>query len=119
MSLRFAGSVRAMSAAMRELNALFATEFDDPESYAAAPPGDAYLARSAGRKPDVIALTPPSDGRLSAGSSPMSSTSSSKSAAKSISTTSPSPRRTAGAGDRHRRLIADLQRLRRAGSAPG
>ena len=30
----------------RELNALFAKEFGDPESYAHAPPGDAYLAET-------------------------------------------------------------------------
>jgi aminoglycoside 3-N-acetyltransferase I len=32
-------------AALRGLNALFAAEFDDPESYTATPPNDAYLTR--------------------------------------------------------------------------
>lgn len=41
--------------AMRALNALFAEAFDDPASYAGAPPGDAELARRLA-KPHVIAL---------------------------------------------------------------
>lgn len=40
---------------MRALNALFAREFDDPESYAANPPDDAYLAEQLSN-PAVIAL---------------------------------------------------------------
>jgi aminoglycoside 3-N-acetyltransferase I len=41
---------------MRELNALFATEFDDAKSYASAPPSDAYLRRILGQN-EVICLT--------------------------------------------------------------
>jgi aminoglycoside 3-N-acetyltransferase I len=40
---------------MRELNALFATEFGDTASYASAPPGNAYLRRILGQH-QVIAL---------------------------------------------------------------
>ena len=40
---------------MRSLNALFAAEFDDPESYSATPPSDDYLAAQLG-KPSVISL---------------------------------------------------------------
>ena len=52
--------------AMRELNALFATEFGDPDSYEAAPPGEAYL-REALDRPEVIALTAAIDGRIAGG----------------------------------------------------
>ena len=52
--------------AMRALNALFATEFEDPNSYEAAPPGDAYLREALGR-PEVIALTAAIDGRFVGG----------------------------------------------------
>ena len=41
--------------AMRDLNALFATLFDDPASYESAKPGDKYLGAILGR-PQVIAL---------------------------------------------------------------
>ncbi len=41
--------------AMRALNLLFASEFDDAESYAANPPDDIYLASQLA-KPSVIAL---------------------------------------------------------------
>ena len=41
--------------AARELNALFAREFDDAESYASKPPSGDYLAQLLA-KPDVIAL---------------------------------------------------------------
>jgi aminoglycoside 3-N-acetyltransferase I len=40
---------------MRDLNALFATEFDDYESYASNRPDDAYLADLLAR-PDVVTL---------------------------------------------------------------
>ena len=42
-------------ALVRELNALFATVFEDPQSYALAPPNDAYLQRVLGRA-ETIAL---------------------------------------------------------------
>ncbi|MDO9487856.1 MAG: AAC(3)-I family aminoglycoside N-acetyltransferase [Sphingomonadaceae bacterium] len=42
-------------AEMRVLNALFAEAFEDPASYAAAPPDDAYLARLLA-EPQVVAL---------------------------------------------------------------
>ncbi|NWG46638.1 MAG: AAC(3)-I family aminoglycoside N-acetyltransferase [Alphaproteobacteria bacterium] len=42
-------------AAMRGVNALFAEAFEDPETYKAAPPDDAYLEAWLG-KPHVIAL---------------------------------------------------------------
>ena len=38
----------------RELNALFATAFDDPESYSSRPPGDAYLQRLLGREGLIV-----------------------------------------------------------------
>jgi len=40
---------------MRQLNALFGSVFDDPDSYASAKPGDDYLRRVLGRD-HVIAL---------------------------------------------------------------
>jgi aminoglycoside 3-N-acetyltransferase I len=40
---------------LRQLNALFAEAFDDPESYTAAPPSDAYV-QGLLAKPHVIAL---------------------------------------------------------------
>ena len=40
---------------MRDLNALFATEFDDAESYASATPSDNYLERVLGRE-QLLAL---------------------------------------------------------------
>ena len=52
--------------AMRALNALFATEFEDANSYEAAPPGEAYLREALGR-PEVIALTAAIDGRIVGG----------------------------------------------------
>ena len=52
--------------AMRTLNALFATEFDDSGSYADAPPSKDYL-RNALSRPDVIALTATLDGRIVGG----------------------------------------------------
>lgn len=39
----------------RSLNALFAVEFSDPESYAASPPSDEYLSAQLG-KPGIISL---------------------------------------------------------------
>ncbi len=42
-------------ARMRELNALFGAVFADPQSYASAPPSDAYLQRILGRA-ETIAL---------------------------------------------------------------
>lgn len=53
-------------AALRQLNALFAAEFDDAESYAARPPSDAYLAGLLA-KPHVIALVAESDGAVTGG----------------------------------------------------
>lgn len=54
-----ATEIRRLGAAdiarLRELNALFAAAFEDPASYAAAPPDDAYLARLLS-KPQVVAL---------------------------------------------------------------
>ena len=41
--------------ALREMNRLFGEVFEDPRSYASAPPTDAYLERLAGRD-DFIAL---------------------------------------------------------------
>ncbi len=51
---------------MRALNALFASEFDDPESYAANPPDDAYLT-SRLSNPAVIALVAEEAGEVIAG----------------------------------------------------
>jgi len=42
--------------AMRQLLAMFAEAFDDPESYASHPPSDAYLEAFLGRA-DVVVLT--------------------------------------------------------------
>ena len=42
-------------ARMRELNALFGAVFEDPQSYASAPPSDAYLQSMLGRA-EIIAL---------------------------------------------------------------
>jgi aminoglycoside 3-N-acetyltransferase I len=39
---------------MRELNALFATAFDDPASYDFAPPGDAYLGQVLGDRKVIV-----------------------------------------------------------------
>ena len=39
---------------MRELNAVFATVFDDPTSYASAPPSDGYLERVLGRAETIV-----------------------------------------------------------------
>ena len=52
--------------AMRALNAVFATEFDDPDSYAAGPPSETYLCDVLSR-PDVIALTATVDDRIVGG----------------------------------------------------
>ena len=52
--------------AMRQLNALFAEVFADPESYAAAPPSDAYLEDLLG-KDHVIALAAVADGQVVGG----------------------------------------------------
>ena len=46
--------------AMRGLNDLFATEFEDPASYGSAPPSGAYLEDMLGRE-DVIALVAETD----------------------------------------------------------
>ena len=40
--------------AMRDLNALFAAVFGDPQSYASAKPSNAYLNRVLGREPLVV-----------------------------------------------------------------
>jgi aminoglycoside 3-N-acetyltransferase I len=42
-------------ATMRALNAMFADAFEDPDHYAAAPPGDAYFVRQLAN-PDLIVL---------------------------------------------------------------
>jgi aminoglycoside 3-N-acetyltransferase I len=54
------------AAAMRQLNALFARVFDDAESYAAAPPDDAYLRRLLAR-PHVIVLVAEEAGTVAGG----------------------------------------------------
>jgi aminoglycoside 3-N-acetyltransferase I len=51
---------------MRELNTLFAKAFDDPQSYAADPPDDAWLTRFLARE-HVIVLAALSEGRLAGG----------------------------------------------------
>jgi aminoglycoside 3-N-acetyltransferase I len=51
---------------MRRLNALFAEVFADPESYAAAPPSDAYLEELLG-KAHVIALAASANGQVVGG----------------------------------------------------
>jgi aminoglycoside 3-N-acetyltransferase I len=53
-------------ALMRGLNAMFAAAFEDPESYAAAPPDDAYLARLLGRE-QVFALVAVAGGEVIGG----------------------------------------------------
>lgn len=53
-------------AAMTALNALFATVFDDPGSYASRMPGEAYLARVLGRE-QVIVLVARSAGLIVGG----------------------------------------------------
>lgn len=52
--------------AARALNALFAREFDDVESYASKPPAEGYLAQSLA-KPDVIALVARDDNAIVGG----------------------------------------------------
>ena len=52
--------------ATRALNALFATEFDDHESYASLPPSDTYLQRALGRD-HMIALAAVEDGTVIGG----------------------------------------------------
>jgi len=52
--------------AMRQLNALFAVEFDDAERYASRPPADAYLTDFLA-KPHVIALVAEQDGIITGG----------------------------------------------------
>ncbi|MEJ7930700.1 AAC(3)-I family aminoglycoside N-acetyltransferase [Ramlibacter sp. AN1015] len=42
------------AARMRELNALFAEAFGDPESYAAEPPDDGYLAHVLGQRHAIV-----------------------------------------------------------------
>lgn len=51
---------------MRALNRLFDEAFDDPESYAAAPPDDAYL-RALLAKDHVVALAAVADGEVVGG----------------------------------------------------
>ncbi len=51
---------------MRALNALFAREFDDPESYAANPPDDAHLADQLSN-PAVIVLVAEEEGSIVGG----------------------------------------------------
>ena len=53
-------------ARMRELNALFGEVFEDPASYASAPPSDAYLQRMLGR-PETIALVATEGGAMIGG----------------------------------------------------
>ena len=52
--------------AMRQLNALFAEVFADPQSYAAAPPSDAYLEDLLGKE-HIIALAAVADGQVVGG----------------------------------------------------
>lgn len=52
--------------AMRALNALFASEFDDPDSYITNPPGDAYLADLLSN-PTIIALVAEEAGEIVGG----------------------------------------------------
>lgn len=51
---------------MRALNALFADVFEDPQSYADAPPDDAYLRRALAQ-PHVIALVAVADDQVVGG----------------------------------------------------
>jgi aminoglycoside 3-N-acetyltransferase I len=51
---------------LRKLNALFADEFEDPASYAAEPPSDAYVA-SLLAKEHVVALVALADGEVVGG----------------------------------------------------
>ncbi|MBB4633226.1 aminoglycoside 3-N-acetyltransferase I [Sphingosinicella soli] len=53
-------------AGFRALNALFAEVFADPESYAAKPPGDAWLQRLLARD-DFVALVAEDDGAVVGG----------------------------------------------------
>lgn len=53
-------------AAMRGLNALFGRVFEDPQTYGAAPPDDAYLAGLLGRS-HVHALVAEADGEVLGG----------------------------------------------------
>lgn len=46
---------------MRALNAVFSAAFEEPETYAAAPPGDDYLQRLLAR-PEIILLLAEQDG---------------------------------------------------------
>jgi aminoglycoside 3-N-acetyltransferase I len=52
--------------AMRSLNDLFGREFDDRESYGAAPPGESYFQRILGRD-TIIALIADEGGQLIGG----------------------------------------------------
>lgn len=53
-------------AAARALNAMFAEAFEDPASYAGAPPGDGYLGQVLA-KPHVIVLVAEVDGAVVGG----------------------------------------------------
>ena len=66
MSLAIRRLDRSDAESMRALNVLFASEFGDPDSYAAAPPSETYLRTTLDR-PDVIALTATVDGRVAGG----------------------------------------------------
>lgn len=52
--------------ALKAMNVLFGEVFDDPDNYAAAPPGDAYLERLA-RQEQFIALSASIDGEHAGG----------------------------------------------------
>lgn len=43
--------------AMRALNRLYADVFEDPDSYASAPPTDHYLSRALGRESNIVLVT--------------------------------------------------------------
>jgi aminoglycoside 3-N-acetyltransferase I len=51
---------------LRELNAVFAVAFGEPETYEANPPGDVYLARKL-RKDTIVVLVALVDGRVVGG----------------------------------------------------
>lgn len=53
-------------AAVRALNRLFADAFEDPESYAGAPPADAWIAGLLAR-PEYVALVAEADGAVVGG----------------------------------------------------
>jgi aminoglycoside 3-N-acetyltransferase I len=52
---------------MRKLNALFAGVFDDPISYASAPPGDEYFRRVLGRDETIVLVAVAAGGEVVGG----------------------------------------------------